>query len=91
MTFCTSHYLNEITESSRRATVLSFRSLAQNLAYGGMNILFAVLMAAVKLRDPQIVDPFGAAMKWLPVYAALLIIVLAIFSARMLGSARTRG
>ncbi len=53
--------------------------------------MFAVLMAAVKLRDPQIVDPFGAAMKWLPVYAALLIIVLAIFSARMLGSARTRG
>lgn len=39
----TSHYLNLITESHQRATVLSFKGLAFNLAYGLIGIYFALL------------------------------------------------
>ena len=41
--YCTSHYLNEITESHQRATVLSFKGLAFNAAYGFIGIVFAAL------------------------------------------------
>ncbi|HEX5136391.1 MAG TPA: MFS transporter [Planctomycetota bacterium] len=45
--FFVSHYLNAATESSRRATVLSFKSLANNIAYGGAGWAFALLMRAL--------------------------------------------
>ncbi len=32
--FFLSHYLNELTDSAHRATVLSFKGLSMNLAYG---------------------------------------------------------
>lgn len=38
--FFLSYYLNNIVDSSRRATALSFRGLTINLAYGGMTLLF---------------------------------------------------
>lgn len=38
--FFLSYYLNEIVDSSRRATALSFRGLTINLAYGLMTLLF---------------------------------------------------
>ncbi|MBK8093632.1 MAG: MFS transporter [Verrucomicrobiaceae bacterium] len=38
--FFLSHYLNAAVDSARRATVLSFRGLAINLAYGGLTLLF---------------------------------------------------
>lgn len=44
LNFFVSHYLNAATESARRATVLSFKSLANNLAYGGAGWAFALLM-----------------------------------------------
>jgi len=47
LNFFVSHYLNAATESSRRATVLSFKSLANNLAYGGAGWAFALLMRAL--------------------------------------------
>jgi MFS family permease len=42
--FFTSHYLNAITESSQRATVLSFKGLAFNAAYGFIGLAFAGLI-----------------------------------------------
>ncbi len=42
--FFTSHYLNKITESHQRATVLSFKGLAFNAAYGFIGLIFAVLI-----------------------------------------------
>ena len=47
--FFMSHYLNEITDSSQRATVLSFKGLSMNLAYGGIGILYSLLVRF--LRD----------------------------------------
>jgi MFS family permease len=40
----TSHYLNLITASHQRATVLSFKGLAFNLAYGLIGFFFALLI-----------------------------------------------
>jgi MFS family permease len=42
--YFTSHYLNEITESHQRATVLSFKGLAFNAAYGFIGLVFAGLV-----------------------------------------------
>ena len=39
--YFTSHYLNQITESHQRATVLSFKGLAFNAAYGFIGLVFA--------------------------------------------------
>jgi hypothetical protein len=74
--FFVSHYLNEVvTDSRQRATVLSFRGLAFNLAYGGVGLLFAGLSRALSGRgSPEVV--FAQALGWLPWYfiatAALL-------------------
>ena len=47
--FFTSHYLNKITASHQRATVLSFKGLAFNAAYGLIGILYAGLI--IRLRN----------------------------------------
>jgi hypothetical protein len=46
--FFTSHYLNKITESQQRATVLSFKGLAFNAAYGMIGILYAGLITRLR-------------------------------------------
>lgn len=46
--FFTSHYLNEITDSVHRATVLSFKGLAFNAAYGLIGIFYAGLIQALR-------------------------------------------
>lgn len=42
--FLSSYYLNEMASPSQRATILSFRGLTGNLAYGGLGLLFAGLL-----------------------------------------------
>ena len=49
--FFQSHYLNRITASHQRATVLSFKGLSFNLAYGLIGILYSVLLGFLR---PQI-------------------------------------
>jgi hypothetical protein len=44
VSFFTSHYLNRLTESHQRATVLSFKGMAFNLAYGLIGVFFALLI-----------------------------------------------
>ncbi len=46
--FFLSHYLNRITASEQRATVLSFKGLSFNLAYGLMGILYSTLLAFLR-------------------------------------------
>ena len=82
--FFTSHYLNEITESRMRATVLSFRGMAQNLAYGAINIAFAGLMVGLRKIDGSN-DPFADALLWLPGYLLVLTIALAVWGRLRLG------
>lgn len=67
--FFLSHYLNEVVDSARRATALSFRGLALNLAYGGMTLLFGWhghwLEGRLQLpaEDPRV---FAASLGWWP-------------------------
>ena len=46
--FFQSHYLNHITASHQRATVLSFKGLSFNLAYGLIGILYSVLLVFLR-------------------------------------------
>jgi MFS family permease len=64
--FFLSFYLNQWTDSARRATVLSFKGLAFNLAYGTAGLGFALILrgvAAPALGEPE---RLGLALRWLP-------------------------
>ncbi len=88
--FFTSHYLNALTPSSQRATVLSFKSMVFNLAYGVLGIGFAVLLrheeALVALHCPnapasQVENlAFQAALRWGPGYLAAVLVLAALLS-----------
>ncbi|MEJ2134999.1 MAG: MFS transporter [Desulfofustis sp.] len=92
--FFTSHYLNEITSSEQRATVLSFKGLAFNLAYGIIGVLFAWLI--IHLRTDltaahpdwtrQLIDnqAFKDSFLWMPGYFLALITAIGLYSARLL-------
>lgn len=88
--FFTSHYLNRITSSAQRATVLSFKGLAFNLAYGLIGFLFAALIHDLRrtthLQQPDLppaelaASAFMEAVGWFPWYSlGLLVVVLLIF------------
>jgi hypothetical protein len=46
--FFQSHYLNRITASHQRATVLSFKGLSFNLAYGLIGVLYSILLVYLR-------------------------------------------
>lgn len=78
--FFTSHYLNLLTPSASRATVLSFRSLAGNLSYGVFGGLFAVALrwaAGGERPEPGSAvetEAFARTLGWIPVLFLLLLI-----------------
>jgi hypothetical protein len=88
--FFQSHYLNRITDSHQRATVLSFRGLSLNLAYGIAGILFASLLAGLRpgfiaahadWSETAVENAvFKSAVGWFPWYFLALLILLVIFS-----------
>jgi MFS family permease len=87
--FFLSHYLNEITDSDQRATVLSFKGLSYNLAYGLLGLMYSGLLAilrrqsqstgikAADLENSVFVDSIG----WFPGYFIVLFALLWIFGA----------
>ena len=76
--FFVSHYLNKVvTDSRQRATVLSFRGLAFNLAYGVVGLLFAGLTHLLGKHSPPDVV-FVKALGWLPWYFAGTVALLAV-------------
>ncbi len=86
--FFVSHYLNAaVTDSAQRATVLSFRGLAFNLAYGAVGLLFATLTRALQHHGPPDAV-FAEALGWLPWYFAVAAILVAWVGARLLRRAR---
>lgn len=86
--FFTSHYLNMTTDSTQRATVLSFKGMAFNLGYGLIGILFTLLIKQLRESHlashpdwaPQLIEDssFIAAIGWFPWYT------IAIFSVTLL-------
>jgi len=96
--FFTSHYLNLVASSDQRATVLSFKGLAFNLAYGIIGILFALLMQ-VQRQTAQEIDPqltaelienvaFRATIQWFPWYGLVLTALTALYALHLLKNSR---
>ncbi len=81
--FFTSHYLNTVTPSHLRATILSFKGLAFNLAYGLIGILFASLILQLRIQNgkthvewPQVTlanHSFKEAIAWFPYYMTIIL------------------
>ena len=81
--FFVSHYLNEaVTDSAQRATVLSFRGLAFNLAYGAVGLLFAGLSRSLSGAGNQEAI-FAQTLHWLPWYFVGTLIALALAASRL--------
>lgn len=85
----TSHYLNRITASHQRATVLSFKGMAFNLAYGMIGGLFALLTKTLR-ENERLLHPdraakaleslaFREAFSWFPWYTLAGLILAALF------------
>ena len=74
--FMVSHYLNAIAPSKMRATILSFKGLAMNMAFGGISLLFAGLLQLLKTGEGS---AFGEALGWLPVYFAVTFAAVALW------------
>ena len=92
--FFESHYLNRITASHQRATVLSFKGLSFNLAYGLIGVLYSILLAFLR---PQLAATnsglerldlenavFIESMGWFPWYFVLTMAVLLVVAHRQL-------
>jgi len=92
--FFQSHYLNQITSSAQRATVLSFKGLSMNLAYGLVGILYSLLVGFLRTN----VESSGAhaheltaeaienvvfvkAMGWFPLYFSLTVAIVLVYGA----------
>lgn len=78
--FFVSHYLNLWTKPDMRATVLSFRGVALNLAYGTAGVLFAGLTAHLRSASPAKGEDaiFAESLFWLPVAFGVLISLVAL-------------
>jgi len=89
VSFFTSHYLNQVTDSYQRATVLSFKGLAFNFAYGAIGIAFALLIQSQKQLaltvhptwQQGMVDnyAFKAAISWFPWYTIVALGVIIFY------------
>lgn len=94
VSFFTSHYLNRITSSEQRATVLSFKGMAFNLGYGLIGIFFALLMQQMRTRTANLHPGWSAelieqssfmlSIGWFPWYTLLLLCVVLLFCHRRL-------
>jgi MFS family permease len=79
-----SHHLNRVTASHMRATVLSFKGVVYNLAYGGIGLLYAGLLAGMKsglAAGAQTDNLFRMALRWFPGYFATLALGLTLWLA----------
>lgn len=92
--FFVSHYLNRITDSSQRATVLSFKGLTFNLAYGFICLLYAMLLHILRSRAPGLNGPvaegllqntvFIQSIQWFPWYFVFVFCAFLVFAGRQL-------
>ncbi|MDD5199949.1 MAG: MFS transporter [Terrimicrobiaceae bacterium] len=80
--FFLSHYLNLWARPGVRATILSFRGVTLNLAYGTAGLLFAGLTGRLRAADPSrnanVI--FADALHWLPVAFGTLIAAVGLFA-----------
>jgi MFS family permease len=94
--FFVSHYLNHITESSQRATVLSFKGLFMNLSYGIVGLLYSLLIAmlrpGISEKHPDLAPQFFEnlvfiqSLKWFPWTFIIGLVIYLTFAKYKLGS-----
>ena len=87
--FYVSYYLNQLTDSSQRATVLSIKGLCLNGAYGLIGILYSFLVAfkrsSLTVQYPKLKGEgienivFVKSFRWFPWYLLLMFLMLLIF------------
>jgi MFS family permease len=75
--FFGSHYLNGMIEGSNRATLLSFKGLALNLSYGGIGLLYALLLRQFKETGPETSLSLAHSLVYWPWYYAVVTGLLA--------------
>lgn len=75
--FFASYYLNQAVDSQRRATLLSFKGLGSNLAFGGINLAYTGMLRALGGEEGLFVRSLWG----LPIYFAALWLVF-VLSAR---------
>ncbi len=77
-----SNFLNEWTDSSIRATVLSFRGMAMNLGYGFAGISFAAVTAGIRASSPGLTqnELFHRSLLSLPAAFAVGAVLVAAFA-----------
>lgn len=88
--FFLSYYLNQITDSAQRATVLSFKGLAYNLGYGVIGVLYSLLLGllrpGIQASSPALTQDavenvvFVESIGWFPVYFIAVAVVLIVFA-----------
>jgi hypothetical protein len=84
--FFQSHYLNQVTESHQRATVLSFKGLCFNLGYGAIGIAYSLLLAMLRSDLPAAAPGkledrvFVASLGWFPGYFLVMLGLLLAFA-----------
>ncbi len=86
--FFTSHYLNMIAESHQRATILSYKGLVFNGAYGIIGILYAGLITKLRhgLQESQPQWPmsqleneaFRQSITWFPGYLGVVLVLITL-------------
>jgi MFS family permease len=86
--FCTSFYLNQTANKSIRATLLSFKGLALNLGYGGIGILYALLVVCLRERPELSADSgmlFQASSEWFAPWFLVSIIIVILCQLKLRG------
>jgi MFS family permease len=88
--FYSSYYLNRITSSNQRATVLSFNGLSLNLAYGLIGLFYSLLLAILRSQasgnqlnlEGQGLENvlFTKSISFFPWYFLLTFVALVVFS-----------
>ena len=89
--FFVSHYLNRITDSAQRATVLSFKGMSFNLAYGFICLFYSILLSMLRSSasetDPQLAGQalentvFIKSIQWFPWYFTVILVTFLVFAA----------
>ena len=82
--FFLSHYLNRITASEQRATVLSFKGLSFNLAYGMLGLVYSAGLAAARRLGTGEDALFPRSIGWFPWYFLAAVAVFLLVSRRRL-------
>jgi hypothetical protein len=87
MNYFSSRYLNEIAASEQRATILSFKGLTINIAYGMAAVLYSVLITGIRSNSDASnfsneaafqESIFIKSLAWLPGYFIILLGLVAL-------------